>query len=254
MRRRYGASFLPGTCDTPDEWHQQLGEPTPAITLAYTVTPGRNCPSGRRAGCLPTDGVRELRGQLAVTARRPQFGQGQGRGGGVRTLLRTQSTGSGLWLSQGCRWQSRRLPHVPSTHGRPGHTREFPRLTTVMAFCSGHCQCPLLAKEDTKAQGSDAVLSHCQDPAEPGCPLRPALLTQERRVGNIHACVVPPPPYTLWGETRSPLDSGASLGPGNHLENPGEGKGNGSVSWHQTGTLPSPNPTPVLQMRTRENL
>ena len=46
------ASSLPGSCDTPGEWRQQLGEPTPAITpgvhrhpwptlspLVYTVTP-----------------------------------------------------------------------------------------------------------------------------------------------------------------------------------------------------------------------
>lgn len=50
MRRRYGASFLPGTCDTPDEWHQQLGEPTPAITLAYTVTLEETAPLGGGLG------------------------------------------------------------------------------------------------------------------------------------------------------------------------------------------------------------
>lgn len=42
-RRRCGASSLPGTCDTPGEWHQQLGELTPAITPGLHRHPCIHC-------------------------------------------------------------------------------------------------------------------------------------------------------------------------------------------------------------------
>lgn len=91
--------------------------------------------------------------------------------------------------------------------GRPGHTHELPRLTTVTALCSGHCQYPLLAKEETKAQGSDAVLSHCKDLAEPGCPLRSALLSLRKDTWETHMLMwslphIPHPPG------RKPIFSG----------------------------------------------
>ena len=176
-------TVTPGVHHHPWPTLSPLHTPSPRV---YTVTPGLHChpcihrnpwrtlsrleetasPGGGLS--VLTDGWRSqtpwpARCRRTPSAVRPGTGQGRRRldtpenaKHRVRHVAepRVPTAEQEASRAAGRPWPSARsaprLPHVPSTHGCPGYTHEFPRLTTMMALCSRHCQYPLLAKEDPK--------------------------------------------------------------------------------------------------------